>query len=96
MFFYMGRCFFAPFTGGYFNTPLTLGVYLNKNSNNKITTKKLFIYVIAQFLGAIVGASLSKLIYDANTSPFDSNIDYTFKDVAVRFVGEIIGMQLYN
>lgn len=88
---YMARCFFAPLTGGYFNTAVTFGVYLNKNSSNKITSKKFLIYAIAQLLGAAIGASLSKLIYDVNTGPFDSSIDYTFKDIIVRFVGEMIG-----
>ena len=34
---YMARCFFAPLTGGYFNTAVTLGVFLNKNSNDRKT-----------------------------------------------------------
>lgn len=89
---YMARCFFAPLTGGYFNTAVTVGVFLNKNSSNKITSKKFLIYALAQFLGAAIGASLSKLIYDANTGPFDSSIDYTLRDIIVRFIGEMIGI----
>ena len=89
---YMARCFFAPLTGGYFNTAVTVGVFLNKNSSNKITPKKFLVYALAQLLGAIIGASLSKLIYDVNTGPFDSSIDYTLKDIIVRFVGEMIGI----
>lgn len=93
---YMARCFFASLTGGYFNTAVTLGVCLNKNSSNKISAKKFFVYVIAQFIGAAIGASLSKIIYDANTGPFDSSIDYSFKDIIVRFVGELIGTFLFK
>lgn len=69
---YMARCFFAPLTGGYFNVAVTLGVFLNKNSNNKITAKKFMFYIMAQFIGAAIGAAIGKIFYDANTGPFNS------------------------
>jgi glycerol uptake facilitator-like aquaporin len=69
---YMVRCFFVPLTGGYFNTAVTLGVFMNKNSNNKLTAKKFFIYTIAQLIGSAIGVTLSKVIYKVNTGPFSS------------------------
>ncbi len=88
---YLARCFFTPFTGGYFNTAVTLGVFLNKNSNNKITSKKFAYYVIAQLIGAFIGASMSKKLYNVDAGPFESDKVYSFDDIWVRFVGETIG-----
>jgi len=84
---YMARCFFASLTGGYFNTAVTLGVFINKNSNNKITPKRFLIYIVAQLMGAIIGVTISKLVYGVNTGPFDSGVVYTTNDVVVRFLG---------
>ncbi len=89
---YMARCFFAPLTGGYFNTAVTLGVFMNKNSSNKITLKKFIVYTIAQLIGAAIGVTLSKLIYNINVGPLASDITYNFHDIWIRFVGELIGI----
>ncbi len=67
---YMARCFFSPFTGGYFNTAVTLGVFLNKNSNNKINAKKFMFYVVAQFFGAIISVTFCKIAFGVYIGPF--------------------------
>lgn len=67
---YMARCFFAPFTGGYFNPALTLGVFFNKHSDTKINVKKLIFFLGGQLIGATIGVISCKLAYDINTAPF--------------------------
>ena len=88
---YTARMMFAPLTGGYFNTAVTLGVFLNKNSNNKISAKRLLFYIIGQLIGAAIGVTISKVIYDVNVGPFESSKIYSFNDILVRFLGELIG-----
>lgn len=94
LFLYLARCLFTPITGGHFNPAVTLGVFLNKNSKDKITIYKLLIYIFAQFIGAAIGAILSKAIYDVNTGPFISTTEYSSNDILVRFFGEMIGNHL--
>ncbi len=88
---YTARIFFAPLTGGYFNTAVTLGVFLNKKSSNKISAKRLMFYIIGQLIGATIGVTISKVVYDANVGPFDSGSQYSFDAISVRFFGEFIG-----
>ena len=82
---------FAPMTGGYFNNALTLGVFLNKNSRNKISVKRLGVYVGGQVVGAIIGVSISKLVYDVSVAPFDAQTPYPANEVIIRCFGELIG-----
>lgn len=94
LFLYMARCFFAPFTGGHFNPAVTLGAFMNKNIKERITARKLLTYILGQFIGATIGAILSKTIYDASTGPFIPTTDYSSNDILVRFLGEMIGTLL--
>ena len=56
----IGLC--APFSGGHFNPVVTIGVYFLKDA--KMTKKKLLIYIISQFIGAIIGVTLAKIFFD--------------------------------
>lgn len=78
-------------TGGYFNTAVTLGVFLNKNSRNKISVKRLGAYVAGQLTGATIGVTISKIMYDASVAPFDGLTPYPPNEVIIRCFGELIG-----
>jgi glycerol uptake facilitator-like aquaporin len=52
----------APFSGGHFNPAVTFGVYFLKDA--KMTNGKLSTYLIAQFIGAIIGVTLAKIFFD--------------------------------
>lgn len=67
---YVAICFFAPFCGGQYNPAITLAVYLNKNSGDPMKAKALPYYFSGQFLGAIIGCTFSKLMYDCGEGPY--------------------------
>jgi glycerol uptake facilitator-like aquaporin len=77
VFLYMARIMFAPMTGAYFNTAVTIGVFINRNSNNKISPKRLLFYIMAQLMGAAIAVTISKVVYDASVAPFDPRTDYS-------------------
>ncbi len=69
---YLSICLFAPFTGGHFNPAVSLGVFFNKKGGSKMKISTLGVYIIAQFVGAAIGAGFSKITYDIGGGPFDS------------------------
>jgi glycerol uptake facilitator-like aquaporin len=52
----------APFSGGHFNPAVSFGFYFLKDT--KMSTGKLVTYIIAQFIGAIIGVALAKILFD--------------------------------
>lgn len=58
----------APFCGGHFNPAVSFGFYFLKEA--KMSTGKLITYLIAQFIGAIIGVTLAKIFFDCEINPY--------------------------
>jgi glycerol uptake facilitator-like aquaporin len=58
----------APFCGGHFNPAVSFGFYFLKDA--KMSGGKLFTYVIAQLIGAIIGITLAKIFFDCDMIPY--------------------------
>lgn len=85
---YVSICFFAPLTGGFFNPVVTLAVYLNQHSGNKMEKKSLLYYFGGQFLGAAIGCAFSKFMYDCGDGPYGSlTNNLTYMDVFNHSIG---------
>jgi glycerol uptake facilitator-like aquaporin len=52
----------APFCGGHFNPAVSFGVYFLQDA--KMYNGKLATYLISQFIGAIIGVTLAKILFD--------------------------------
>lgn len=59
---YLAIVLTAPFSGGHYNLAVSCAMFFKRGS--KITKKKLGVYVLAQYLGAIIGSVLALAIYD--------------------------------
>ena len=57
--------------------------------------RNLLTYMSGQFLGAGLGLLFSKLVYNIGDGPFNSLLEYSFEDIAVRFAGETLGKRLF-
>lgn len=58
---YLAIVLTAPFCGGHYNPAVSCAMFFKKDS--KITKRKLGIYILAQYVGAILGIVLALFIY---------------------------------
>ena len=92
-------CYFAlsvsaPFTGCHINPAVTFSNHLNKRNN------KWWLYILAQFLGALVAGLLGKYIlieadwfFNVTPAPYQSHQDIL--DCFYDFIGETIGFMIF-
>lgn len=65
----------AEASGAHLNPAVTLAFYLVRPQAHKMTLKKAGLYVLAQFLGAIVCGAINLLVYNSTIRAFERSIN---------------------
>lgn len=81
----------APFSGGHFNPAVSIGLFFLPDT--KMSTGKLFTYIIAQFIGAIIGITFAGLIFDCSLTPYPESVG--FFTMLSHMIGQAMGGFLF-